>query len=583
MDARGFYGEKIHHHRFLQDAVDSIEAEDTIHSADVVVTGVQEGGIGSDEEDFEDDDLQDATYIPTETAVEVDVIIPDDNSTCETTRSEDCPRWRKMHIPTIAKESSHLKPNLHASKKLSEHFPELSNCSEWDIFLKIFDDIIELLVVETNTYAQRDKNCPSFSIDKQEMLNFLGLVIMSGYNLRTNLRDYWSRSKDLECPLFAETMSRNRFLEIKKYFHAANNTNLSKNKMAKVKPLYDILNEKLSQFGVIHEVLSIDESMTPYYGKHSCKQYIRGKPIRFGFKSWILASSTGMPYSVSIYEGKGSNQSSSKEPLGTRVINDCISVCSHPENHHYYFDNFFTSYDIILNLKKKGIRATGTIRQNRMKNCPILSQNEMKKKARGYYDFRSDGDVEIVTWNDNSVVSFCSNAEGVDPLGNAKRRQKGKGTINVDQPHIVKEYNAGMGGVDLLDRSLAEFRPRIRGKKWYYPLIIAAINIGLVFTWRLFEISSGSTLSNKDFRRTIVLIMVNKKPKPRPSLAQLPGPKGKKSYPASEVRSDNVQHYPEALATPRRCALCKKNCRNQCPKCSASLHLNMCWQKFHEK
>ena len=28
----------------------------------------------------------------------------------------------------------------------------------------------------------------------------------------------------------------------------------------------------------------MDEVMIPYYGRHSAKQYIRGKPIRYGFK-----------------------------------------------------------------------------------------------------------------------------------------------------------------------------------------------------------------------------------------------------------------------------------------------------------
>ena len=33
------------------------------------------------------------------------------------------------------------------------------------------------------------------------------------------------------------------------------------------------------------------------------------------------------------------------------------------------------------------------------------------------------------------------------------------------QPFIVKAYNNPMGGVDLLDRALSDFRPRIMGKK----------------------------------------------------------------------------------------------------------------------
>ena len=66
--------------------------------------------------------------------------------------------------------------------------------------------------------------------------------------------------------------------------------------MAKMKPLYDILNEKVRRFGVVREDLSIDEFMVQHYGRHSCKQFIREKLIRFGYKLWVLASSIGLPY-----------------------------------------------------------------------------------------------------------------------------------------------------------------------------------------------------------------------------------------------------------------------------------------------
>ena len=45
----------------------------------------------------------------------------------------------------------------------------------------------------------------------------------------------------------------------------------------------------------------------------------------------------------------------------------------------------------------------------------------MKKNERGSFDFRSDGNIEIVRWNDNSVVTIGSNAYGVQPIGSAKR------------------------------------------------------------------------------------------------------------------------------------------------------------------
>ena len=114
------------------------------------------------------------------------------------------------------------------------------------------------------------------------MKNFIGLIFLSGYNIRLAERDYWSVDPDLRCDTFCETMSRNRFFEIKPFFHAADNRSLSESRMTKVDQLYDLPNKKIQQFGIAHEDLSINESMGPYYGRHSSKQFIRAKSIRFG-------------------------------------------------------------------------------------------------------------------------------------------------------------------------------------------------------------------------------------------------------------------------------------------------------------
>ena len=99
-------------------------------------------------------------------------------------------------------------------------------------------------------------------------------------------------------------MSRTRFQHIKSYLHATDNQNIAETNMAKVEPLYQLLNEKFQRYGIFHENLSINESMVPYFGRHSCKQFIRGKPIRFDYKIWMLASNTGVPYHVAVYQGR---------------------------------------------------------------------------------------------------------------------------------------------------------------------------------------------------------------------------------------------------------------------------------------
>ena len=104
--------------------------------------------------------------------------------------------------------------------------------------------------------------------------------------------------------------------------------------MAKLKCLHDVLNSKLTQFSVVHEDLSIDESMVPHYGRYLCKQYICGKPIRFGYKLLVLASCTGFRYNIEINEGHTAN--STDDPLGTRVVRHSLSVCQNPHSHQVF-------------------------------------------------------------------------------------------------------------------------------------------------------------------------------------------------------------------------------------------------------
>ena len=48
----------------------------------------------------------------------------------------------------------------------------------------------------------------------------------------------------------------------------------------------------------------MDEQMVPYFGRHSCKMYIKGKPVRFGFKVWCLCPSLGYLFNSIPYVGK---------------------------------------------------------------------------------------------------------------------------------------------------------------------------------------------------------------------------------------------------------------------------------------
>lgn len=93
------------------------------------------------------------------------------------------------------------------------------------------------------------------------------------------------------------------------------------------------------------------------------------------------------------------------------------------KDHIVYFDNFFTSYTLLRDLRQAGYPATGTVREGRTKKCPLVAVKDMKKKNRADFDYRFDhvNQVLFVRWLDNSFCTMGSNFDSVLPLGKVKR------------------------------------------------------------------------------------------------------------------------------------------------------------------
>ncbi|XP_066946080.1 piggyBac transposable element-derived protein 3-like [Macrobrachium rosenbergii] len=223
--------------------------------------------------------------------------------------------------------------------------------------------------------------------------------------------------------------------------------------------------------------------MIPYHGHHSAKHFIRNKPDRFGYKMWMMCSADGYPCNFSNYGGKDENR---KLPLGPQVVMDMWQPVVNKYSRHI-FDNFFTSYALMVDLTKQGFRACGTIRENRTGKCPLLPKKEIEKKERGSYDYRSDNMVLCARWNDNSIVTDASNYYGVSPIQKVNRWVKNEGKRRVEQPYLISMYNKGMGGVDVCDKMLSTYRPRMRSKKWWWNIFSQLLNLSIVASYRFYQ------------------------------------------------------------------------------------------------
>jgi hypothetical protein len=62
-------------------------------------------------------------------------------------------------------------------------------------------------------------------------------------------------------------------------------------RLHKLWPVVDDLNSYLKEVYIPSCVMAVDESMVPFKGCSSMKQYVPMKPVKRGYKVWCLADS----------------------------------------------------------------------------------------------------------------------------------------------------------------------------------------------------------------------------------------------------------------------------------------------------
>ena len=119
-----------------------------------------------------------------------------------------------------------------------------------------------------------------------------------------------------------------------------------------------------------------------------------------------------------------------------------------------------------------------------------------------------------------------------------------------------------MGLVDLLICALSDLRPVIRCKKWCWLLVIKAMNIDFVYSWRGFGIVSEEPIPQKSYRRQVVLILMRRA---HPMIISVYSSPEKSFRIPDEIRFDVVGNY--AISCPVRiCVLCGKSSGKACEK-----------------
>lgn len=474
---------------------------------------------------------------------------------------------------------------------LEETEPIITACEQeilptpLELLEKFFDgDFLHVITQYSNDYASKQNATANITPD--EIRCFIGILLLSGYNTVSRRRMYWQIDRDTHNSFVSNAMRRDRFEFIIRNLHFVDNNSLDKtDKFAKVRPLIQMLNKSFQSHAPKTIQHSVDEQMVPYYGSHGCKQYIHGKPIRYGYKFWVGATYKGYIIWFEPYQGAGTfpNNTYKEMGLGPSVVLTYCDILSQSQPdiaHRLYFDNLFTTINLLAELEERRLKGTGTIRHNRLGNCPLLKKKDLQKRDKGWYDYRkiSTNNIIVCCWNDSSAVNVASNFHPVEPSKNISRwSRKEKKRIYVQQPRLIHEYNRYMGGVDRADENISLYRVSIRGKKWYFPIFTHLIDLAEHNAWQLHR-HMGGKMDHLSFRRRISTLLISTYGKPSATL-----PSGS----SCDIRFDRKDHLltentrqADGKCKQLRCNHCHNKTTTRCIKCDVPLHVK-CNVEYH--
>ncbi|XP_046987283.1 piggyBac transposable element-derived protein 2-like [Schistocerca americana] len=293
-----------------------------------------------------------------------------------------------------------------------------------------------------------------------------------------NTRDYWGEVTGTH--LIKTTMTVNQYEHLRKFLHFNDNSAMiprgekGHDRLFKIRPIIELMR---SRFQTI--------------------------PVEDGI--------SGYAYDFEIFTGdenKPEKRVTGEEDLGAsaNVVVRLSRILPRNMNHKLYCDNYYTSLPLLVWLHKQGIYSLGTVRRNRVPDCKLPSEAELKKMARGASVERVatvDGvDISNVVWKDNKSVMLLSTLAGQQPIHEAGRYdKKTKSRTTIPCPQIIKLYNKHMGGVDLLDSIMGRHKILVKSRKWYIRLFYHLLDMGVVNSWLLYR----RVAETKGIKRTMKL------------------------------------------------------------------------------
>ena len=319
----------------------------------------------------------------------------------------------------------------------------------------------------------------------------------------------------------------------------------------KVAELCDYLQQRFHWLFIPGQQLSLDETLIRTFGRIKFKVRIISKSARYGIKIYVLTdAATAFVVRIIIYTGKFTyhEADNEKEKKTVQVVKQ---LCRHLAGSHQtiYVDRFYTSIELLKELKSMDLYVTGTVMKNRISRELTIAKSSKAFKEMDRGDFKKHlfvyrvgneaHEAGLVCWKDRDVVYCITNETETTGADECKCRTK-NGLITIQRPRVISQYNQHMGGVDLADMRRLHCNSTIMGQnRWWLKLFFYLLDVGTSNSLVLYKLAKGSSadsLSIVEFKELLVQSFLGSRMESIPSAV--------------------ASHVPEKAMGRNRCAYC---------------------------
>lgn len=468
------------------------------------------------------------------------------------------------------------------------------NSKEVDYFLYFMDfELVNLIAQQTNRFhnffvLNTDLRVYSrlkrwYDVTVPELYIFFTITMLMTRNKHLRIEEHWSTDPLLFAPIFGNLMSRNRYCTILGLMHFSNQTvSLTHSCLNKIEPVLNHAKEKYKGLMTPYKNLCIDESIVPFKGRLSIKQYLPKKRNRFGIKLFVLCDvKTGIIVDFIVYCG-ANTAISDPANLGvggavvTTLMRDFIG-----SKRHLYIDNWYTSPKLLEYLYSNKIYACGTVKPNRSGMPPLK-----EKLARGEVVSKSREPLMALKWKDKKDIFMLTTIHKSN-MGPSLKEDRNTG-LPVMKPMAVLDYCQNMGTVDTADMMMSSLQCIRKSVKWYKKLFFHVVDMHLLNAFYCFRHSTNKTKASfANFQLCVVRQLIEKfnneqiLSKPSSTI------RSKIKNPLRKLPGNAAEHLPSLNIKYQRCKLCaqtkkRKETRYSCAICNVNLCAAPCFQDYHK-